>query len=463
MAKKTTQIKSKEEKTEKKVSSSQSKILKNLARRLSDDYHPSENYSSQKDGENKDPQIRKINRIIHESAKEISGNTDDKSEKRKDQKYKPSFSPSSFDGISDPKEERTLFIEQIKHLERDNSKLKHELELLHEDFQKETANLKKNVRDLRGEIHRTAPLTDNKLFHFSRELRHIAGTVEALSDDGKSMLTTDSLEESQSEINFPIQKPISDSKDDVNKTIKEAIISTPKEVSKPLESQADESKGKTKKDNKNKTKKKIELSAKQKTVGGVTAGALLAFITLGAIITNSSRVDNEVVETFLEEQNAGQIQGVTTTSKIQGRPDQRNNQVTSGEIEWEIFRDDFLGLQLEYPANAVDLLHTGNTITFLRYDGYLYKAQRIASEETTQEYFERTQVGGLEYSQEETSLNGKEALHLILKEETEYPGNRYIAQKKGYIYDIWYATESAKFNSEDLKIVDKMLTTTRFP
>lgn len=454
MAKKIAQNQPEEKKSEKKVSNSQSKILKNLARRLSDDYHPSENYSSQRDGGHKDPQIQKINRIISASAKEISGEVDRKSGKKEDQKSKPSRNPSSFDGISNSKEERTLFLEQTKHLERENSKLKHELELLHEDFQKERADLKKTVRDLRGEMHRTAPLTDNKLFHFSRELRHIAGTVQALSDDSTSTQPKPTENDS-----IPNQlDPIAPS-----------VITNPSSPKKPeqkiVEKPKQEANQEVKKEKSNTKKEKNKNSKKKKTIIASTAVAtVLIIVVSGAFLTRQPKIDQDVVDSYLNQD--GEVQGLSDDNSDKTpslrKKEQKDNQASFDDTIWETYRDEFLGFQVKYPDNVTDTLHTGNTMTFLRKDGYLFKIQRIFTDKSLDDYWESTKNDGLEYEVESVTLEFSDALHLTLVEEVEFSGNRYLVKSKEHIFDVWYATPNIHFDEDDIRRVDYMINSLRF-
>ena len=454
MAKKTTENKSKEKKSEKKVSSSQSKILKNLARRLSDDYHPSENYISQKNGENKDPQIQKINRIIQKSSQEISGEADKKAEKKEDLKHKPSFNPSTFDGISDPKEERTLFIEKTKHLERENAKLKHELELLHEDFQKERADLKKTVRDLRGEMHRTAPITDNKLFHFSRELRHIAGTVQELSNEN-SINQTKSIDKDSNIDNLDTINSNPIAKASLSEPPDQRKVEKPKQV---INQEVDKNKSKTKKEIKKNSKKKKTVIAST-----AVATALLVVIS-GALLTRQPKIDQDMVDSYLNQD--GEVQGLSDDNQGQTpsltKKEQKDNQASFDETIWETYRDEFLGFQVKYPDNVTDTLHTGNTMTFLRKDGYLFKIQRIYTDKSLEDYWEATKNDGLEYESESMTLEFSEALHLTLIEEVDFPGNRYLVKSKEHIFDVWYATPSNHFDDDDMKRVDYMINSLRF-
>ena len=108
----------------KTIDDSQSKILKNLSARLTDDYFNKKNFPLRTAGASSQDEALHIDEFIKQSARKLAGDDDKKDERRS------TISPQKFNGISSIDEERTLLKEQLKHLERENLKLKHELDLL---------------------------------------------------------------------------------------------------------------------------------------------------------------------------------------------------------------------------------------------------------------------------------------------------------------------------------------------
>jgi hypothetical protein len=327
---------------------------------------------------------------------------------------------------------------------------------LHEDFQKDTTDLKKTIRDLRGEMNRTAPLTDNKLFQFSRELRHIAGTVQALSDgqttSDSGSLNNDSdsnnLDNLDSFTSSPITAPSSVPSDQTNIEKPKQVVNLDKDIEK------------------SKTDNQIKKnSKKKKTIIASTAVATaLIVVVSGALLSRQPKADQDIVDSYLNQN--GEVQGASDNNSDQTTPskkkEQKDNQVSFEETIWETYRDEFLGFQVKYPGNATDLLHTGGTTTFLRKDGYIFKMQRIYTDKTLDEYWKDTQDDGLEYEAEKTKLWFNDAIHLKLIEDVEFPGNRYLVKSKEHIFDLWYATPSKHFNEDDIKRVEHMLESVKF-
>lgn len=446
----------------KSVDDSQSKILKNLSARLTDDYFNKKNFPLRTAGIDRTNEIRNIDEYIKKTARKIAG---------EEEEEEPQFetlhhNPERFDGVTSIHEEKTLLKEQLKHLERENLKLKHEIDLLKADYDDEMKKTNATIRDLKSELHRTMPLTDNKLFTFSKDLRDVVNSVKAL--------TADELSEEVSELQPPnhdyeeIATPPTVSIDLplTNKTLKPEKNNQPKQVVKVEEPEED-----TVAVEKNSKKILPKLSVSKKTKKVILTSTAVAIITftIGTFALNQKpQVDQKIVDSYLE--SSGQVQGATsdTTKTVSNaaptmvKKEQKNNQIPFEETKWEVFRDEFLGLQIEYPGNAIDILHTGNTITFLRKEGYLFKAQRLQTDKTLEEYWDSIKASGLQYKVEKTKLNIDDALHLVLEESVEFPGNRYLLKKNGFVYDLWYAVPNSAFDEADMKRVDKMMESLRF-
>jgi hypothetical protein len=212
---------------------------------------------------------------------------------------------------------------------------------------------------------------------------------------------------------------------------------------------------------------KPKLTKKTKTIAA--AATAVAIFTIGISLTLFGRkpaVDQALVDSYLNAD--GTVAGASATAEPdesnspQVRKEFKNNDVSFADTDWQVFRDEFLGFQVRYPANVTDLLHTGNTITFLRHDGYIFKMQRIATDQPLKDYWEQAKANGLNYLLTPVELGPHEAYHLVLDEPVEYPGNRYLVQLTGHIADVWYATDSAKLSADDRQRVEYMVNSMRF-
>lgn len=447
---------------------SQSKILKNLSARLTDDYFNKKNFPLRTAGQENDKVVKaEIDELIKSKAKKIAGevNEDDDLTDINSQKTR-----TEFNGIGGVSEERTLLKEQLKHLERENLKLKHQLDLLKTDYESEKNHLNATIRDLKSELHRTAPLTDNKFFTFSKDLRQVVDSVKALTDEElQDVPANDSSEDHfivndiiRPEPTVAIESPLT------NKSVL-GRLDGPREVVKTETAANSENKleHEASKHPLNPGIKKV--STKTKTViAASTAVALVVFVAGTLLLNQKPEVNQAIVNEYLE--NKGQVEGVATaTTNPTASPtpslikkEFKNAIATFEETQWEVFRDEFLGFQVEYPGNVTDLLHTGNTITFLRKEGYLFKMQRIQTTKNLDEYWQSVKESGLTYQEEAVTLGIHKALHLILDEEVEYPGNRYLLKIGDHIFDIWYATTNPAFDEDDMRRVDRMIETMRF-
>ncbi len=447
----------------KSVDESQSKILKNLSARLTDDYFNKKNFPLRTADRDQNNDVKHIDDYIKKTARKIAGEEDEEEvlfERNVD-------SPEKYDGIDGVNEERTLLKEQLKHFERENLKLKHQIDLLKADYEDEMKKTNATIRDLKSELHRTMPLTDNKLFTFSKDLRDVVNSVKALTEEELRDEVSDMSinDQAYAELTSPptvaIDLPLT------NKTLYAEKAPEPKQIVKTeeLKHESAEVEKSTKKiSGKNPVSKKTK-----KIVLVSTAVAILTFGVGTFTLNQKPKVNQKIVDSYL--QNNGQVQGATTSTDSKSvasvaptmvKKEQKNNLVTYEETKWEVFRDEFLGLQIEYPGNAIDILHTGNTITFLRKGGYIFKAQRLQTEKTLDEYWESIKANGLQYKVEKTKLNIDEALHLVLDETVEFPGNRYLLKKGGFVYDLWYAVPNPAFDDDDMKRVDKMMESLRF-
>lgn len=378
-----------------------------------------------------------INHSIETAAKNLSSQTKAfVSEKEaQDDSAAPAEDYVNIDGLNQDEEQLDLLSREIRSYQKKTVKLKHELDVIKTDFDKEKNQLKKTIRDLRKELHRTAPLHDHKFFSLSQELR-------------------DAIKEIDSNLDHPVDldslPPTSSGPTSSTAPSSSPLLSAPTTSSQPDTPVPQPSKPKQFVPKKGKDKKLL-----------ITGVILLFLLVSGAAVSYKIVQQPQVNKDLVNEYLDGQVQGATTTNTRQPKVD-RYAEVPFDQTTWEGFEDPFLGFKFNYPANVAEKQKNGNGIALLRKDGYLFKIQNIAYEKTLQDYWEETKDIGLKYEVEKSTLHSQPALHLILQEETDYPGNRYLIKINDAVIDVWYATESDKFSADDIKRSQQIVDSIRF-
>jgi len=339
--------------------------------------------------------------------------------------------PEEFNGVSSEPEEHELIHESIQSLKRQNQKLKAQLELVQEEFEKEKKSLEKTIQKLKTDLHRTTPIQDNKFFSLSKELSEAVQAIKELSPQAELPLTT------------PNNSPL-------------LTQETPQPAS-PQVIKADSPPAETTPPKKKVTKEKKLL---------ITGGSLLALLSFGGFLsyklTSTPSVDPKLVNDYI---NQGQVQGIQSSaspSAPTNKQADKNAQQPFDQTKWETFKDSLLGVQLQYPVELTERLHSQQGITFLRSDGYLFKLQLFPTDLELEEFWEKQKDTGLAYEAEATQFKNLPALKLTLSDSAEYPGDRYLVKTSDGIFDIWYATQSDKFSHDDFQRVDYMLQSIAF-
>jgi len=335
--------------------------------------------------------------------------------------------PLEFNGLDSQDEEIELVQEQLKKFQRENTKLQHQLEQINTDFQKEKKHLEETIKNLKAEVHRSVPLQDTKFLSLSKELHQAVAAIEKLSTDPTDPTNLDNSTSPSMQTPDPL--PSSEPKPSTpTKSI--TVSSEPK-------------------------KKASDTNHKKIAAAG---GAAAIILTLGGLttyqFTKTPQVNQELVDSYIK---SGQVQGVQSDLSPPKQQGDKNLDLPFDQTSWAQFDDPILGFRISYPIDLVEKLHTGSSITFLRKQGFLLKIQKSNSTSSLQDFWETQKDTGLSYDTQPTKLRSYDALHLILLDSSDYPGNRYLVKNQDSIYDIWYATQSDKFPPDDFKRVQKML------
>jgi hypothetical protein len=129
---------------------------------------------------------------------------------------------------------------------------------------------------------------------------------------------------------------------------------------------------------------------------------------------------------------------------------------------WDAFKDPTIGVEVNYPKNAVNVVKTETSLTFLRKNGYIFKIQVYETALDVAEYWKSIKANSLNYKVKETTFREETALFLELEDIAEYPGDRYLVKRGDFVYDVWYATYSKTLSDDDVKRVEIMLNSFKF-
>jgi hypothetical protein len=375
--------------------------------------------------------------------------------------------PISYDGVSSEAEHLQLLHEELKNSQRKSMKMAHEIDLLKAEFDHEKTELEKTVRELRKELHRTAPIQDNKFFSLSKDLRDAVSAIEELTH--KPQDVTVDLEEVAAE---PVKtvEVMEEEKPPAALASEEEGDHESKKRIVQRNTENEELPKKTVKKEAEAEKPKKAGSKKKKLLitGGV---AVVLILILSGVITTQfmgeAKVDQSLVEEYLQA-GGGTVAGVQSAAgdgeggTIAPQVDPAQAEVSIDATIWESYSDSTLGVQLQYPINASRVTKTDSNATFERKTGFIFRVQRVETDLKIKEYWEQIQATNLDYAVTETTFSGRDALHLKLEDEADFPGDRYLVKSGEVIFDVWYATPSDKFDADDIKRVQQMLNTLSF-
>lgn len=351
--------------------------------------------------------------------------------------------PKAFDGLSNADEARELYDQALAYERKKSGSVEDHIKIIELENEKEKRALEAEIRELKRELHRTAPLHDTKFFSLSNELKSALADLEKVAEMPRHLVgQTAVLERPVPLSGQPLTPSIAPQP--VQKTVVKPPETRPTAAETPKTDQPEE--------------KKV-LAQKKVLVTGVSAVLVIFAISgLAGVFFSQPKVDEKLVAEYLPQ--AGQVQGVQTQQADQSgaaAADPSQADVSFEQSVWDDYKDAAFGIMLQYPKNAVKVIRTDSNVTFIRKTGYLFKVQRIETSFTVDEYWKQIKSTSLNYVATSEKFKGKVALKLELEDMTDYPGDRYLVKEGGFIYDVWYATPSNNFATDDIKLAEKML------
>jgi len=369
--------------------------------------------------------------------------------------YSENDEVEAFDGVSDLSEQKELYTEAIDYERKKKKVIEEQVKLLEIEHQKEKHVLEQEIRNLKNELHRTSPIQNNKFFSLSKDLRDAVADIEKIAafegiDLARAVVKPSEVKVVPLAADAIQQIPYQASS--VPTPPPAPLVPTPAPAATPEEKKPDVVKPPEQVEKK-------ELPKQKMMITGAVATVLLLVVGSVAVsgFLKKPAVDPKIVNKYMTEQAAGQVQGATTGDANQQEVDPSQSNVTFEESVWSEFKDVQFGVLLQYPKNAVKAIRTDSNITFIRKTGYLFKIQRIETSLTAEEYWKQIKATSLNYTSTADKFKNKPALKLELEDMTDYPGDRYLVKDGDFIYDIWYATPSNNFSKDDIQRTEKML------
>ncbi len=376
----------------------------------------------------------------------------------------------AFDGISNPTEQVEMLSAQLERSQKEAKELKEKMFELERAQKHEKEQMNKTLHTMRKDMYRAAPLHDTKFFSLSNELKDALKAIETITEtdletiDLEAVASAPTLVLPQPDaapaattppVAIPVSAPVSEKPKEI---VKEA------QVEGANKAEATEPK---------KKKKKLLIT-------GAAAVAVLMLLSgaLSLQLKSGTDVDDALVEEYLKQQTEGDVAGIATENpaanaqtasappaQAQSQPtkfDQAQADVPFEQTIWDTFKEPIFGIEMEYPVNAVNIIKTDSSITFIRKNGYIFKVQRVETALELEEYWKQIKATSLNYKVTPKDFAKQKALHLELEDITDFPGDRYLVKVGDAIFDVWYATASEKFVADDMKRVEKMLSSMVF-
>ena len=359
----------------------------------------------------------------------------------------------NFNGVSDDNEEQLLLQKQLENLEKQNKQLKNQLEIIKKDFDKEKQGFEDKVKKLKGELHRTNPIQENKFFSFSKELREAVKAIESISDisvpsKGTEVVTSldsDAVPKPANSRTFTTLKDTAEQQKPQAKQPQKILdAEPPPEEAKPAETQ----------------EKKAKSKGKDKKLLA-TGVVLLVLLMVGGILSFTFSANAEVNQDLVDEYlNNGQVQGAQTGELSRASQDNKgiipdkNADLPFEDTQWELLEDRTLGLRVKYPGYLTQRLHSATGATFMRKESYLFKFQYVESDQSIEEYLQGNPKLTENYASQSAEINGKKGVQLTPLLELEYPAEKYFIKAVDRIYEFTFALPSDKFSEDDFKRVD---------
>jgi len=403
---------------------------------------------------------------IHSMIEQASAKLLELQEKKKEQEALEAEANEAeeieeFNGVDNDEEELELIKEQLSYYQSQNKKLKKELSKIKEDFEKEKKLLEKKIKEVKTDVQQSNVVEDNKFFNFSKDLKEAVQAIESLNDPNFKPTVSQVVikaDEAPTEETASMEKP--------------AEIVVPKKINIEMESEkkkeTSDAQSKELEELRSQVQKTIDKKSKKEKKNGkekkllmTGVGALVLLFGGGLVsyqFTSKPKVNEKLVNEYLEESTQSQVLGIESQSKVpDGIVADKNSSADYDQTEWAEYESPVFGIRVNYPANVTERLHSSNSITFLRKDSYIFKITKYNTNDEIDEYWESIKDKGVAYKASETKFDNLPALSLEIQEEIDYPGNRYLVKYNGSIYDIWYATDSTKYSADDLLRVEKML------
>ncbi len=412
-------------------------------------------------------------------------------------------------------EEKILLLEkELEHSLNKESQFKEEIDTLKESFLHERQQLESTIKDLRKDLHRTEPIQNNKFFSISKELQEIVSAMNHLVENENlstqssvpspsatvvpttptTPVSADGQNQQQTTVQTPITPPVSptpppQTDESTPKT------ETPASPTPPAQPQTTLTPSPTPAPLVTEPEKKGLLSKVPKPIIVLATTLFFVFALGGAgwyFLNRSTEVNTSLVQEYLPPESQQQLQQTQPEAQekkidempaasqeptpaqpstppqpeTKGASDDKyaasQANVPFAETKWETLKDPTFGIEINYPVNAVNVIKTDSSITFIRKTGYVFKIQAIETGLDVKEYWKLIQTSSLKYKVKETTFRDRPALFLELEDFSEYPGDKYFVKYNDYILDIWYATYSNTLSDDDAKRIDIMLNSLKF-
>lgn len=381
----------------------------------------------------------------------------------------------AFNGISDADEQVEMLAAQLERSQREAKELKEKMFELEQAQKHEKEQMNKTLHTMRKDMYRSAPLHDTKFFSLSNELKDAIKAIETITETDLENIDLEAIASAPT-----LVLPQADAVQSAAQTAAASMSpapppSTPSPApEKPKEvikaAQVAENTEVEVADPKKKKKKMLITGAAAVAVLIVLSGAFSLQMKAG------SQVDDALVEEYLKQQAEGDVAGIATENpaepgqaaapaQAQSQPtkfDQAQADVAFDQTIWDTFKEPIFGLEMEYPINAVNIIKTDSSVTFIRKNGYIFKVQKVDTALELGEYWKQIKATSLNYKETPKDFAKQKALHLELEDITDFPGDRYLVKVGDAIFDVWYATASEKFGSDDMKRVERMLSSVVF-
>ncbi len=404
-------------------------------------------------------------------------------------------------------------IEKLEHgvensIQKDQ-KIAAQLKEMQQQFEKEKEKMETTIHVLKKEISHQQPLRENKFFSISKELKDITEAMNRLVENEafdttsptviQPTVITSTGQTSSADISKQIQviagkteaseQPTKESQNAESKPQTESQAITQTDSIAPVNQ--DTSHTPVKADTvpvademKPKPKKRIPKPI------AILATTLLLMGCIGGLVWYSFNKKPEVSTQLIQEylppdaktpsptsapqeekkidssENKEQTTTPPSPTKVQGATDEKyiesQADVSYDETLWDAFKDPTIGVEINYPKNAVNVVKTETSLTFLRKTGYIFKVQVFETALDVNEYWKSIKANSLNYKIKETTFREEKALFLELEDMSDYPGDRYLIKRGDYVFDVWYATYSNTLSDDDMKRVEVMLNSFKF-